>query len=467
MNFMYLDIGLLVLFALFITRFLHKKKKEIKKEGLLLLYHTSWGIKLIEKTGKKYKKTLKILSYFSVYIGYLLMIVMIYFFGKILFVYFLQPDLVRAIKIPPIMPLVPYLPQVFKLTFLPPFYFSYWIAVLAIIAITHEFFHGIFAKLAGVKTKTTGFGFFPFFFPVFLAAFVNLDEKAMDKKSNFEQRAVLSAGTFANVLTTILGVILMWGLFAVAFSPAGVVYDDYAYNFVNISAIQSVNDVQFTDKTFDSLTALTTENGINLIKTETGSYYGVKGIVNDEIIALYYDAPAIKSELSGPINSINGIRINNIDDLSNEISKYNVGDTLTLSIYEENELMDKEIVLEESPEGKPWIGITFVNNQGSGIIAQFSNWVTSYKQPNVYYEPNFAIAQFLYDFLWWLILISISVALVNMLPVGIFDGGRFFYLTVLQITGSKKVAENSFKAMTYIFLGLLLLLMVFWAKSFF
>ena len=186
MNFMILDLTLLGLFLIFVVSFLYRKRKKIQREGLLYLYRTSWGIKLIEKTGKKYKKTLQVLSHVSVWLGYVLMGLMIYLFGRILYIYIFHADIVRAVKLPPIMPLVPYLPQMFKLTFLPPFYFSYWIIVLAIIAITHEFFHGIFASIAKVKTKTTGFGFFPFFLPVFLAAFVELDEKAMIKKSNFK-----------------------------------------------------------------------------------------------------------------------------------------------------------------------------------------------------------------------------------------------------------------------------------------
>ena len=77
------------------------------------------------------------------------------------------------------------------------------------------------------------------------------------------------------------------------------------------------------------------------------------------------------------------------------------------------------------------------------------------------------MAKFIYDLLWWLVLISFSVALVNMLPVGIFDGGRFFYLTIFAITKSEKAAAKTYKALTFIFLMLLLVLMIFWAKSFF
>ena len=74
---------------------------------------------------------------------------------------------------------------------------------------------------------------------------------------------------------------------------------------------------------------------------------------------------------------------------------------------------------------------------------------------------------FVYNLLWWLVLISISVALMNMLPMGIFDGGRFFYLTILLLTKSEKKAKFWFKISTNVLLGLFFLLMVFWGISFF
>ncbi|HUS51125.1 MAG TPA: hypothetical protein VMZ91_13235, partial [Candidatus Paceibacterota bacterium] len=177
MNFIIYDISLLVLFVMFVSIFLYRKKKNLKKEGLLFLYRTRWGIRLIKRIGEKYKKTLKVLSYVSIGLGYSLMATMLYLFGKIVWIYAFRQDIVRAVKVPPIMPLIPYLPQIFKLDFLPPFYFIYWILIIAVIAIVHEFAHGIFASSNKIKIKNTGFGFFPFFLPIFLAAFVELDEK--------------------------------------------------------------------------------------------------------------------------------------------------------------------------------------------------------------------------------------------------------------------------------------------------
>jgi membrane-associated protease RseP (regulator of RpoE activity) len=360
------------------------------------------------------------------------------------------------------MPLIPYLPQMFKLSFLPPFYFSYWIIVLAIIAITHEFFHGIFARIAKVKTKTTGFGFFPFFLPVFLAAFVELDEKAMVKKSNFKQRAVLSAGTFANILTAILGMVLMFGFFSLTFSPAGVVYDDYAYNVVDISSIETING--FPLENSSELGKLESAK----IKVNGESYYALKQIdLKNNLVALYYDSPAIKQNITGAIISINGEKINSLEKLSEEMSSFSPKETITLETFDGFDKKLQNITLGESPDGDAWLGVIFLEQKPKGVFATISAWAVSYKNPHIYYEPDWEFAKYIYDLLWWLVLISFSVALVNMLPVGIFDGGRFFYLTILAITKSEKKAEKAFKGMTKFFLFLLFVLMFFWLKSFF
>ena len=185
MSFIIYDVVLLVIFVAFTSFFLYKNRQNLKREGLLYLYKAQWGVKLIDRVGKKYKKTLRVLSYISISIGYLLMAGMIYLFARIVYLYVAYPSVVRAIKVPPITPLIPYLPQAFNLDFLPPFYFIYWVLILAVIAIPHEFAHGIFMRRYNIKIKSTGFGFFPYFLPIFLAAFVEQDEKSMKKVQMF------------------------------------------------------------------------------------------------------------------------------------------------------------------------------------------------------------------------------------------------------------------------------------------
>ena len=461
MNIMFWDLGLLVLFVLFSSIFLYKNKKRIKRDGILWLYPTKWGVKLIEKIGKKHRKTLLVLSHISVWVGYILMAVMVYMFAKIVYVYAFHSSALASVKLPPIAPLIPYLPQIFGLNWLPPFYFSYWILILAIIAITHEFFHGIFAAAAKVKTKSTGFGFFPYFLPVIPLAFVNLDEKKMDKTKNFSQRAVLSAGTFANILTTLLSILLMWGFFTIAFSPAGVVYNDYAYNVVGLNTI-TVNGVPISQIN-------NTQNlSKNSIVSGNTTYYALKAISGNQA-ALYYDSPAIESNLTGAIMKINGEKITSLNKLSRTLSNYDPGQTISVTTFDGKNTNTLNITLSSSPDNpsKAWLGVSFVSGSPSGIINKISYFFSSFKDKNVYYTPNFSGANFIYNFLWWLMLISLSVALINMLPMGIFDGGRFFYLTILKFTKSKKAAEKSFKWITNILLFLVLVMMFFWAKNLF
>jgi membrane-associated protease RseP (regulator of RpoE activity) len=474
MDFMIYDISLLVIFVIFISVFLYRRKTNLKKEGLLLLYRTSWGMRLIDKVGKKFKRTLNFLSYLAIGLGYLLMGTIIYLFGKIVWVYVLNPQIVRAIKIPPIMPLIPYLPQAFKLDFLPSFYFIYWIIIIAIVAVVHEFAHGIFATNKGVRIKKTGFGFFPFFLPVFLAAFVELDEEQMKKKSIFSQMSVLAAGTFSNILTGIVFFLVMILFFSLAFAPVGVTFDSYTYSAFPIESVSMINDVSLESASYEEIIEHIDGTKIDVVNVGELIYdNGIAGFSQDTegnyFIGLYDDAPAINVGLKGVITEINGFDINSIEKISDELLKYSPGEAITITTQLDGETQIYDIVLDENPtkEGVAFLGIGFSNQQGSGIIRALISKISSFKKPHIFYEAKFEAGEFIYNLLWWLVMVSFSIALVNMLPVGLFDGGRFFYLTILAITKKEKIAKRAFSIITYFFLALLAVIMVFWAISVF
>ncbi len=442
---------------------------------MLFLYRTSWGIKLINHIGKKYKKTLKVLSYVSIITGYLLMAGVFYLVYTIVKIYFFSPDIVKAIKVPPILPLFPYIDKVVPNLGLPSFYFTYFIVIIAIIAISHEFAHGIFAANNKVKIKTTGFGFFPFFFPIFLAAFVELNEKVMAKKRKFSQMVILSAGTFANVLTAILffGVLVIF--FSLAFSASGIIFDSYATSSVAVAGISSINGITLNTTSYDKILELADEEGFNELQAGGTSYLATKEILEDQKdnegkIFVYISAPAIKEGLGSVIMGINGIKIDSVDKLVEELSKYSPGDEIIVKTQTEEGLVEKKIVFEEHPEkpGTAWLGIGFVSRERSSVFGKLITTLSSFKKPNIYYEAKFdGLSLFTYNLLWWLVLISISVALINMLPVGIFDGGRFFYLTIWALTKNEKTAKKLFVFSTKFFLFILFLVMAFWAFSFF
>lgn len=469
MNLIIFDLSLLVIFLIAMSLFLYRNKKNLKREGLLFLYRTPWGIKLINTVGNRYKKTLKVLSYISVGLGYVLMVSVLYFILKLVWIYLFNLEFVKAVKIPPIMPLVPYVDKL--VPGLPTFYFAHWIIILAIIAITHEFAHGIFAVYNKIKVKKTGFGFFPFFLPIFLAAFVELDEKKMQKIKKFPQMAILSAGTFANFLTAIFFMVVMILFFSLAFEPAGVIFDDYAYSFVPIVNITMVNNLSLDNPSYEEVIGLKNNESFDKVKVGEKEYFAIKGFTGDETnVALYENAPAISSNLQGAIIEIDGVSTKSFEELNDEISKKTLGSKMVVTTKTEEGVADYEIVVGESPfeEGRSWLGVMFQPYKTEGLGGKVASFVASFKNKNVYYESKFNEAStFIYDLLWWIVLISISVALINMLPVGIFDGGRFFYLTVLAITKSEKKAKKAFKLSTYFFLFVLFLIMFAWAISFF
>ena len=54
----------------------------------------------------------------------------------------------------------------------------------------------------------------------------------------------------------------------------------------------------------------------------------------------------------------------------------------------------------------------------------------------------------------------------NMLPLGIADGGRVWYLTVLGITRSEKIAKFAYKATTWLILAAFIAITIFWVFNF-
>ncbi len=462
------DLILLVLFVLFVSLFLYKNKKNLRKEGLLFLYKTPWGIQFINTVGKKYKRTLKIASYISVGIGYLLMIFALYFVLKVVWMYIFNLDLVRAIRVPPIMPIVPYIDKL--VPGLPSFYFVYWIIILAIIAITHEFAHGIFSVYNKIRIKSTGFGFFPFFFPVFLAAFVELDEKKMQKQKIFPQLNILSAGTFANILTAIFFFVIMVLFFSIAFEPAGVVFDDYFYSIVPISTIKMIGNHSIENPTYEKIVRQIENEDFREIKTNEKEYYSIKGFTKDKKnILLYEKTPAVEAGLKGAIIKIDNVSVKSLEELKKEFSKKKIGDSILITTKTNANEENYEIVLKENPfeKDRPWMGIVFQKYDSTGVMGRIIGAISNFKDKNIYYSPKFdGLSVFLYNLLWWIVLISFSVALINMLPVGIFDGGRFFYLTILGITKNEKIAKRFFASSTYFFLFLIILVMFSWIISF-
>lgn len=189
---MNLDIILVLIFYCIILLFYFKNKKKFEVQNkIILLYKTKWGLKLMDNISKRFPRFLKYFGYFGILCGFL---------GMILIVYILLKGTFELLLIPGTKPiLAPVLPGV-KIQGLPVLSFWHWILAILFIATIHEFCHGVYARKAGIKIKSSGFAFLG---PI-LAAFVEPDEKQLSKSRPIDQLSVLSAGPFINIVSSII-----------------------------------------------------------------------------------------------------------------------------------------------------------------------------------------------------------------------------------------------------------------------
>jgi membrane-associated protease RseP (regulator of RpoE activity) len=448
------DVGFLVLFSLWVVWFLRSRKKAIGREGIIFMYRTQLGVKAIKYIGDNFKKTLHALKYVIITVGLALMGAMVWMLWTSLSVYIFHPEVVKVIKAPPIAPLIPYFPKLFGMqSFFPPFYFTYFIFALAIVAIVHEFSHGIFMRLFKIKIKSTGLVFLG---PI-LGAFVEEDRNSFEKKTKIEQMSVLGAGVFANVVFALIFYGLYVAFFFVSFSPAGAIIDGYTGSAIPVENITG-------SEVDGNLTKIWTTNG-------KGFYVGTDifnqaNLSEIEFIAAADDAPAIKVGMEGAIVQMNDARIRNLEELRAFMQSTEPGDEVRVITEDENGQKEYNVVLGTHPVGD--IGYLGISGPGKlnpkGFVQSSLAFFISFKDRSTYYKPTWdgEFVYFFYHLLWWVMIINLLVAIFNMLPLGMLDGGRFFYLTIWGITRSEKAGKIASKLMKYFILAMFVLLMYFW-----
>ena len=249
-----------IIFLLFVK---YRNKFEVQNK-IFVLYKTKLGIKLMNKLSSKIPRILHYISYLSITIG---------FIGMIITFLFLIKGVWNMIFIPNAIPvLAPVLPGV-SIPGVPTLSFWHWIIAILITAVVHEFFHGVYASLAKVKIKSSGFAFLG---PI-LAAFVEPDEKQLAKKSTHKQLSVLSAGPFSNIVLAF--VFFLIGIFIIA--PV-------------TSSILELNGIQIVDINKD----------LPIAQTSLKSGDQIIAIDNETVINQTHFSSIIKSHKPGDILNI-------------------------------------------------------------------------------------------------------------------------------------------------------------------
>ena len=266
------DIISAVIFYLIIFGLFLKFRNKFEVQGkIFVMYKTKLGLKLMDYFAKKFPRTLKVLSYFSVGLG---------FVGMISVLLILVKGAINLIKIPDSQPmLAPLLPGI-QIPGLPTLSFWHWVIGILIVAVIHESFHGIFARLYNIKIKSSGFAFLG---PI-LAAFVEPDEKELNKATKFQQLSVLSAGAFSNIISGIIiiliGSLVLTPVTSSMFETSGVqiisISEDLPINSTDVKigeTIRSINGIKIENvKDFiETMDVLKPGEIINLMTDNTSS----------------------------------------------------------------------------------------------------------------------------------------------------------------------------------------------------
>ncbi len=380
------------LFYLAIIIFLVIKRKQLDVQAkFIVLYRMKWGLQWMEKVSQKYREWIILLGYIGVGAGYVGLIFISYILIKNLYDLIATPTATSGVSL--VLPGI----NVPGLGILP---FWYWLLSLFLIAVVHEFSHGIVARAHKIPVKNTGIVFFG---PI-IGAFVEPDEQKLTKEKDITQYSVLAAGSFSNIILGILAILLL----SLAASPL-------QQTMVNL------------------------EGGVTF-----NSYYGSG-----------YPFEQNRVPLGTAIISINEQKISSSKQFSEVLSTFKPGDEIIVGTTDR----PYTITLAKSPdhEQKAFMGITEIHNKilvkesytsGIGkVVYTILEWFTGLESG----RPGF---------LGWLFLLSIGIGLFNLLPLPLVDGGRMAQTFLHKLKGPE-AGERRYRLIGFFFLLVLILNLIY------
>ena len=373
--------------------FLNRKKFQVQKIISYLLYFamykTKLGLKTMDSWSRKFPRFFGFLSVTGIIVGFL---------GMALIAYSLIENVVTLLTKPEAVPGVGIvLPFEVKGAFFVPFF--YWIVSIFIIAVIHEFSHGLIARYYNIPLKSSGFAFLAAIVPIIPAAFVEPNENIMKKRPAKQQLGVLAAGPFSNIITGFL-------FFAM-------------FLFIGIPIVHSVldfNGVKITDFSKENSQTYPAE---------------LSGMQKNEIIREIENKPVIYVENFTAI--LDKKKPGEQLFITTDKAQY----TVTLAYHPNNiSRAYLGVIVSQHTEIKP----SFKEKYGT-FLANFLLWFTGTPDQN--------------GLFFWLFLLSFGIGLFNLVPIGPIDGGRILHVVLLKYFSKEKATK------VWMYVGIFFLLLVF------
>ncbi|HLD87451.1 MAG TPA: site-2 protease family protein [Candidatus Nanoarchaeia archaeon] len=417
-----LRIIITIVFFIALTWYVYSKRNAMQAQKVLppllyfSMYRTTWGLKTMDSWAKKYARILNWLGISGVVIGFLGMVFICFALIKSLI------DLLAKPEAPAGVGLV--LPFKAKGIFYVPI--EYWIICIFVIALVHEFSHGVLSRVYGVKVKASGFafagttirtlgiiliaiglwknlktsalgsvdlfsspdvliliGFLLFAFsylanitaPIIPAAFVEPDEKKLRKKPLMQQLAVFGAGPFSNV---ILGFLFLGLYLALVPIATGVIQPN--------------------------------------------------GIAIESFVEGNHPSESSGLQVGDVITTIDGVPTPYVSNLTNEALKKRPGDTVVLKTKN----AEYQITLGSNPanESKPFMGITMAQSKELDPVVK--------ERFGVVFPTILLWMMGLFMFMF---ILNLGIGLFNLVPIGPLDGGRMLHIVLMTYMEKDKAIK--------------------------
>ncbi|RLJ00596.1 MAG: hypothetical protein DRP06_01745 [Candidatus Aenigmatarchaeota archaeon] len=384
-------IGFIVFFAAMVM-IIYLKRDKLERHGIVFMMKTTKLRNKIQKNAIKYKKFWNFYFNLGVIVSILTMVFGIGFLiSNTLTIASGTSEAGFALVLPGISSEFSYQSGLF----LVPIW--YWVIAIIILIFPHELSHAVALAMNKLKIKSLG----AFIFLFIPGAFVEPDNKQLSKASKWKQLQVFCAGSFSNLVTAVIFILLLNILLVVAYTPQGIYYS-YPADKINKTDILEMGN--FTD----GLAEIKTPSTIYLI---TSLWWNQQENLTE--IYVFEDWPAIRSGLSGTIKGIEGYDISTSEDVSAILSNYKPYDTISIETSE-----DIYNITLANNNGKAFLGITTGYDPIANILAPMNYRAYVIKDP--IFEQ---VGEFLIILISFVIMVCIGVAIVNLLPMKPLDGG--------------------------------------------
>ncbi|MBN2457785.1 site-2 protease family protein [Candidatus Woesearchaeota archaeon] len=376
--------------ALGIFLLLKKEKLAVQKiisyAVYLVMYRTRLGLKFMDRISSKYRELVKLFGYTSIGLG---------FFGMIFISVTLVVMFIRMIFAPEV--------QEAGITLVLPFtnvpglgYLSFWHWIISIfvLALIHEFSHGVVARAHNLKIRSSGFAVFGIVLPILPAAFVEPDEKQLKKAKDVVQYSVFAAGPSINIIFAFLILLLM----------------PYTAD------VSGRTMAPFEDR-------ITEPVGMSF------------NIINETL-----PAGAAGMESGMVITAIDGKEVNDYNDFVLQLWRLEPGESV--GITADGRDYDVKTIANPDSEDYAFLGIVPLENNRK-IRPGYEDIAPAY----YWFKGLFK----------WLFMLNFFIGIANLIPLGIVDGGRMLQIALEKIVGNAEKAKKIWGFIGFLFFAIIIL----------